>query len=239
MSLESVVKGMIQEGAFRQILVNPTSQFGRPRREYLGARILPERLVPNNSYMEAEIKYRTVLALDSNRYSPPIKRGNYIMGSMRVDLSEQDIASEFTAEDYDNFIAVNKLNSMSAQNQGNPEMFGAAQLGNWFDQHINLSLIEKIEKMRWEAIVDAQVELRGANGYSEDVALPNPAGHRFNESDDWSDPTFNPLDDIYAMADVLDAKGMSLGWLIAGRPVVMTLLRNPSPVAHCRVRRAA
>ena len=157
-SLPTIVNQMADQGAFRRVLLNRSAQFGRPGREYLGARILPERMVPNNSYTEMEIKFRTVVALDSSRYSAPQMRGNDIVGSMKVDLGDQDIASTITSEMYDQFIEIDKLNSLN-ENEGNPGMLEAAALSNWFDQHINMGMIEKVEKMRWEALVDASVPL--------------------------------------------------------------------------------
>lgn len=225
-NLQSAVETAIESGAFRKVLLNPVSQFGRPRREYLGARFMPERRVPNNRYSETDIKYRTVVANDGSRYSPAQKKGNEIIGSMEVSLAEQDIASEFTSETYDAFVAIQKFNG-GAENEGNPDFMGMAALSDWYDQHINLPLIEKTEKMRWEAIVDAQVPLRGDNGYSVDVSLSNPSGHRFAATQDWTDPTDNPLDDIRAMAEVAEDKGYQLGALIAGSPVIRVLLSHP------------
>jgi hypothetical protein len=220
---------MIESGEFNRIMLNPASQFGRRRREYLGARFLPERLVPANKYTEGNIKYRTVVANDGSRYSPAQKKGNMIAGTMEVSLGDQDIAAEFTSEDYDNFIAVEKLNTPNPDT-GNPEFLAMATLANWVENRINLPLIEKVEKMRWEAIVDAAVPLSGDNGYAEIVNLSNPSGHRFAAVEDWTDPADNPLDDIYALADVLDDKDYAVGVLIAGRPVIQTLLAHPKVV---------
>lgn len=228
-NLQSVIGDMIESGEFRRILLNPVSQFGRPRREYLGAKFLPERRVPNNKYTEGNIKYRTVVANDASRYSPAQKKGTDISGTMEVSLGEQDIASEFTSEDYDNFIAIEKLNGQP-ENSGNPGFIEMTSLAKWFENRINLPLIEKIEKMRWEAIVDAEVPLRGDNGYSVDVPLSNPAGHRFAAGQDWTDANDDPLEDIYAMSDLMEDKGYTLGALVAGRPVIHALLRHPKVV---------
>lgn len=230
MSLKSVVEAAIADGGFQRVLLNSRKQFGRPKREYLGARFLPERLVPNNEYSETNVKYRTVVANDASRYSPAQKKGNDIVGSMRVTLGNQDIASEFDSETYDAYIAMEKLNSMS-ENVGNPGMIEMTGLVDWFDQRINLGLIEKIEKMRWEGIVDAIIPLRGDNGYEEDVALPNPAGHRVSAGEDWTDPADDPLQDIYDMMDTADAEGYTIGTLVASRPVINALRRHPKVVA--------
>lgn len=227
-TLKNAIGTLVGEGVFDKIISNPVSQFGRPTRRYLGATILPERLVPNNRYEEMNIRYRTVVANDASRYSPAQKKGNEIIGKMEVTLAEQDIASEFTSEDYDNYLALNKLNSYGPENTGNPGMLGMTQLAEWFQNRINLPLIEKIEKMRWEAIVDASVPLSGDNNYADTITYSNPAGHRVSAGGNWADPTYNPLDDLYAMADAAAAKGYSLSRWITSRPVLYTLLRNPN-----------
>jgi hypothetical protein len=230
--LAATVNAMIQRKTFDKVLLNRTSQFGRPGRTYLGARFLPERLVPNNSYIEGEIRYRSVVALDASRYSPAQKRGNEIVGTMRVDLTDQDIAEDYTSEDYDAQIAIDKLNS-DAENLGNPN-FGEEGLRGWFNLKINVPLIEKIEKMRWEALVDAVVPLRGNNGYAEDVALPNPTGQRVAASDDWTDPTFNPIEDIIAMVQAAEEDDYQIGAFVAGSPVIWALLRNPKVITAAK-----
>jgi hypothetical protein len=54
--LKATVEAMVGENAFDRILLNPLTQFGRQGRMYLGATIMPERLVANNRYTETMIK---------------------------------------------------------------------------------------------------------------------------------------------------------------------------------------
>lgn len=223
MSLKSTVEGMIGEDAFREIMTNPMTQFGRGRRRYLGATILPERLVPHNKFEETNIRYRTVLANDGSRYSPAQKKGNDIIGSFDVSLGYQDIASEFTSEDYDNHVAVARVSNPGA----NPSMAGVIQLTNWVENRINLPLIEKVERMRWEAIVDAAVQWE-SDGGSKTISLPNPAGHRAAIGGNWTLSNYNPLDDIYEMADFFEDKDYKLGRILMSSRALRTLMNNPN-----------
>lgn len=227
-NLKNTIETLVGEGVFDKIVSNRVAQFGRPNRRYLGATILPERLVANNRYEEMNIRYRTVVANDASRYSPAQKKGNDIVGKMEVTLAEQDIASEFTSEDYDNYLQYDKLNSYSPENSGNPGMLGMTQIAKWFDNRIVLPLVEKVEKMRWEAIVDASVPLTGDNNYADTITFPNPAGHRVAAGGDWADPSYNPLDDLFAQADAAAAKGYQLSRWITSRPILYALLRNPN-----------
>jgi hypothetical protein len=167
-----------------------------------------------------------VIANDGTRYSPAQKKGNDIVGSMSVKLQEQDIAAEFTSEDYDNLLAIANLNAASG-NQGNPTMMGTIQVTDWFKVRVLLALVEKVEKMRWEALVDAQVKLEGDNIPAGTVVnYPNPAGHRVAAGGTWSDDTYDPLADIFAMMEFADSKGYTIGRLIAGNSVIFKLLNN-------------
>src|SRR5438552_3703543 len=101
MELRQLVDLMIEEGSFQSIVNNPMAQFGPKSRRYLGATLLPERNVTQNTFTEKFIQYRSVVANASTRYSPPQMKGNQIIGSVMVELAESDIAAEFSSQDYD------------------------------------------------------------------------------------------------------------------------------------------
>src|SRR5690349_8338947 len=146
MDLLTLVRTMQQDGTVETIARNPLAQFGPPARQYLGATLLPERLVPLNAYRERAIRYRTVIANNGTRYSPAqLKDDNSIVGSMLVELAETDIARQFTAEDYDAFLTLLMANST---------MEAVAQLTRWLDVTVNRALLDLNEKQRWQAIVD-------------------------------------------------------------------------------------
>ena len=80
--------------------------------------------------------------------------------------------------------------------------------------------------MVWEAIIDAEVQIEGDDGFTDTVAISNPAGARV-ASGDWADPTYDPMIDIYARADYLKAKGIRVTRQIAPNEKVSQLLNHP------------
>jgi hypothetical protein len=204
----------------------PTKQYGIAPRSYLGASLLPERMVDENAYREESIIYRTVIANDGTRYSPSQKKGAALVGSFLVELGNSDIASEFTSRDYDALLRI--LNTR-------PSMDAAASLLSWLDRTVNLALIEKNEKQRWEAIVSASVVRSGDNGYTETVSYSNPANHRAAAGGTWSSNSYDPFADILAMADLLESKGYTVGRIITSRTVLSILAGNDKVKARTGV----
>lgn len=217
MDIASLLRQMRTNGDLARIASNPLAQFGPPTRRYIGATILPEILVPENAYTEDAIKYRTVVANAGTRYSPVQKKGGALTGGFEVKLAESDIGSEFTSRDYDAFL---KLLARNAS------MDAMAQLVRFLDTTVNLALVETNEKWRWQAIVDAVVQLRGDNEYSEDVAYSNPSGHRFNAAGSWSSDAYDPMDDIFAGAQKLADKGFTVGRIFSSRTVTGIMAGN-------------
>lgn len=218
--LATVLRDMVEEEYFVDLAMNRLAQFGTTRRQYLGATLLPERPVEDNAFREQSIRYRTVIANDGTRYSPSQKKSTgEIVGEFLVDLGHQDIAAEFTARDYDALIRLLDRDET---------MDGMARITDWVDTSINLALVEKIEVARWQALLDAKVVRVGDNGYKEDVLYPNPSGHRLNVAGDWNLDTYDPWDDLTAVADMMSDKGYDVNRIITSRKVLSLLLRNPN-----------
>lgn len=218
MDLLTLVRQMTTDGTVDTIARNPLAQFGPPARQYLGATLLPERLVPLNAYRERNIRYRTVIANNGTRYSPTqIKDDSSIVGSMLVELAETDIARQFTAEDYDAFLELLATR---------PSIEAVAALTNWLDLTVNRALLDLNEKQRWQALVDAQIVMTGDNGFTETLAYSNPAGHRVNAGGVWSNNAYDPYPDIVAQVQVLTDKGYTVNRIITSRRVATILARN-------------
>ena len=224
--IAGLVNQLMTDGTVPTIALNPQAQFGIAPRRYLGAELLPERNVDENAYREESIIYRTVIANDGTRYSPAQKKGAALIGSFLVELGNSDIATEFTSRDYDALLKM--LNSR-------PTMDAAATLINWLDRTVNLALIEKNEKQRWEAIVSAAVVRSGDNGYTETVSYSNPANHRAAAGGTWSNDSYDPFTDILAMADLLESKGYTVGRIITSRTVLSILAGNDKVKARTGV----
>lgn len=224
MDLLSLIRQMQTDGTVQVIARNPLAQFGPPNRQYLGATLLPERLVPLNMFKERNIRYRTVIANNGTRYSPTqLKDDSSLVGEMRVELAHNDIARQFTAEDYD------ALLEMLATR---PTMEATATLIRWLDTTVNRALLDLNEKQRWQAIVDASVVLSGDNGYTETVAYSNPSGHRVNAGGTWSNDAYDPYPDILAQVQLLADKGYTVSRMIAARKVATILARNDKMAAR-------
>lgn len=224
MDLIQLVNDMSRDGYFARIASDRRAQFGIPARRYLGTTLLPERRVTENAYREDAIRYRTVIANDGSRYSPAQKKSTgQLVGSMLVELGNQDIAQELTGQDYDALIKFLETNvSMEA----------VASIINWTEVTLNRALIELMEKQRWQAIVDGQVIREGDNGFREVVTYPNIAGMRVTAGGTWSTDTYDPYDEISAMADAFFDTGHGLTRIITSRRVVSILQRNAKIAAR-------
>lgn len=216
MNLTMLIEELVREGTFEGLARNPLIQFGTESRAYLGATILPERVVPDNMYTEDQIRYRTYLANSNSRYSPPTMKSGSLIGGFDVKLAEQDIASEFTSRDYDALLRVLA---------GGRTMEAVASLTNWLTRTTVLPLVELNEKMRWDAIVNAQVLATGPD-YNETITYPDPAGHRAAAAAAWSVDTNDPYDDIFAMVDMLSDKGFNVRRIVTSRKVLSILAKN-------------
>jgi hypothetical protein len=215
--LNSLINGMMSDGTVARIARRPLAQFGPPARRYLGAEILPERLVEQNEYQEDQIKYRTVIANSGTRYSPTQKKGADLVGSFLVVLGESDIARAMDGRQYDTLLKVLGQNLT---------MDGVARVTRWLDTTVNRALLEYNEKQRWDAIVGASVVRVGDNAYSETVTYSNPANHRAAAGGTWSSDAYDPFTDILAQADLLASKGYTVNRIFAGRTIVSILAGN-------------
>lgn len=222
MDLAFLVENMVNRGTFSRVVNNPLSQAGTRRRRYLGASILPERTVPENLYTEDQVRYRTVIANDATRYSPVQLKQGALAGSVEVRLGEIDTGSEFTGKEFDTLV---KLLSRGGTDR-RISMEGAAQLTRWAERSLNLPLIEKMEKQRWECLVDGQVVRTGDNNYTETITFPNPSGHRVAAGDAWSDDSYDPFDDIDSIVATLEGKGYTVNRIIASNTVINILRAN-------------
>lgn len=219
LDLMTLVNQMMTEGQFRRILRNVRAQFGTSRRRYLGAEILPEREVPVNAYTESAIRFRSVIANDGTRYSPAQKKANGVLiGSFKVDLGHQDIATEMDAQTYD---------ALRMYLGNDSDMEAMARMANWIDGAVNRPLIESVERARWQAVLDAQVIRAGDNGYMEPVGYPDPVGQRVNTGGDWTDPTYDPWPDIEERVQFLIDKGYTVSRIITSRKALSVLRANP------------
>lgn len=209
--IQRLIDQLNTDGDIQRLARNRAIQFGTRTRRLLGAEILPAVNQEENRYVDDTVRYRTVVGNAGTRYSPVVIKGGALVGSVEVNLFEMDLGSELTAREYDALIRYLDRNlSMEA----------SAQVMDFLNRTVNMGLEELREVYRWQAIQNAVVNRRGANGYREDVQYSNPEGHRAAAAAAWSNDANDPFDDIFAMAQVLTDKGFAVGRIVSTRQVV-------------------
>jgi hypothetical protein len=217
-TLYELLERMEDDGSLESLINNPLAQFGN-QGQFLGATILPERLVPSNSYEESQIRFRSVIANSGERHSPAQRRSSGRMtGTFQVTTGSSDIASVFDARDHDAIV------DLLGRNQ---DMEAAAFLSQWLNANIIFPLRTLVEKERWEALINAKVIRTGDNGYYREIDYPNPSGHRFDADNPWTDPSHDPFEDIFAGADQLRDKGYTVNRFICRSSTLRRLTRHP------------
>jgi hypothetical protein len=217
--LLTIAQKFMDDGRFSKILRNPMAQFGDPnsRREFMGAKLLPEEQKPTNMYEEAGVQFLSVIAQDSNALTPPKLQSSTLFGSTTVKFGHHDIKVELNGQELE------ALMQLMAMNQ---EGLAEQRLLSWVDSSVSLSLKIKQEKQRWQAVVDAQVPRLLGDGSTETVVYNAPNTHRFHAADDWSDNTFDPFDDIAKAWQILWDLGYEVAYNITSSPVAGILGKN-------------
>lgn len=233
MDIGGLVQNLIENDAFSRLVNDPLAQFGPPEQPYLGADILPERVVMDNEYTEEGVRYRSVVANHATRYSPVQIKEGMIVGSMRVTLGNSDIGAELTGQQYDHLIRLMQraygrpgLGAAAGSGIAIPSMQAVAQMLRWTDMGLVRPLHSRNEVDRWNAIVDATVVMTGDNGYIDTITYPNPVGHRINAGGQWSNNAYDPLGDIIAVKNFLAVKGYRLARIITSTNVTTILSNN-------------
>ena len=198
-------------------------QFGFGNRQLLGATILPAKNVPQNAYSEDRIIYQSVIANDATRYSEPRLVGGELVGSFDVRLDEIDIARQMTGKDFDDLNRVFMANPDAARNQ----------VIDWITKTVRMSLEDKMELQRWQAICNGQVTIAGLDGRNAIVPLSQPAGHRVTipsgttgNPTGWYSPNYDPLPDLMLGKTKLNQLGYEVNRLIWDVDIVTCLARN-------------
>ncbi len=217
MDIPALTAKLTADGKFTQAARLPGLTIGLAGRRYLGATILPVRVVEENIFRDTSIAYRTAMANTGTRYSPTVIEEGATVGSMLVELGEIDRASEFKASDYD---ALVKLLGRSG------DMAATAELLQWSTKSLALPVQERLEKQRWEAIDDARVVRQGANGYLENVDYPNPAGHRI-AGGNLTDANLDPIEVMLTQQQLLAGKGYTVGRIVTSNRVAGLIARHP------------
>lgn len=225
MELAALLDQMQADSSLVRIASDPRVQFGTANRRYLGAEILPERTVTLNAFRESQIRFRTVVANHGSRYSPSQMKNGKLVGHFDVVLSNSNIADDFDSALYDSILLAIAGVGAGSVRDSVPAMNAVAQVERWIDRGINLPMVELNEVMRWQAIVDRVVKLRGDGGFEEDVNYPTYPELTFNAID-WTNAANDPWDDFNKMMDAMAARGVTIRRIITGRRVLSILSKN-------------
>lgn len=227
----SFVALLDRERVFDVLINAPQAQFGTETEPYLGAVILPERQVPENMFRESAVRYMTTIAGWGTRYSPVQRRTvGEMYASFQVELGDQDIGADFTSQDYDAVVAM--LNDISGTPAlDNPDMLAAAnRVFDWANIRLLRGVLDLNERDRWSCMIAAQIIGYGSNGTSWTIDYANPTNHRANAGGSWADDLYDPLDDIFAMNDLLIGKGYTPNRMITSMPVLRAFQRNANVI---------
>jgi len=223
----SLMRELIESDEPMAIARNPMVQFGTEQRRYLGATLLPERLVPENEFTEDRIVYFSVVANDGTRYSEPQLKKGELVGSFPVRLGEIDIARQLTGKDFDNIRRVAANNPDAAKRS----------LINWLNTACNLAMVEKAEAQRWQAMCNAAITVSQLDEEPYQIAISNPEGHRITvpggtvgNPAGWyeTDGTYDPFSDIFKQVTLLADKGYQVSRMIGDTQILSALANNPA-----------
>jgi hypothetical protein len=234
-SLAQFHQELQEDQYFQRMAIDPLAQFGAESQPLLGATILPEEMVQENSYEETQIRYRTTPAVDGTRYSPTQKSNSGVeVGSLKVDLGNTDRQDELTGQQHDALIKL--LNR-----DGDAEAI--AQAIQWVDKSLVRPHVLKNEMQRWQALALGSVVRQGVNDYNETVTYYQHPGHVITIAGGtvaapagWNDPNYDCFDDIAAAAQKLEDLGYAVsGVYSTGKPISLLQKNNEVAKRNSRV----
>lgn len=216
---------------FERLALNPMAQFGSEDQPLLGATIIPEVLVEQNSFEETQIRYRVKPALDNNRYSPTQKQASgQLIGSFRVDLGHTDTQKEFTGKDHDDLL---KLLDRNNDEQA------MLQVIRWADNELNRPHTIKNEIQRWQALLKAEVIRQTNDGQMEPIAYYRPdsnfvtvASGTTGTPAGWYSNTYDPFDDLELAIETLEGMGYKPNAIYTTGYLTRVLRRNAKVIGR-------
>lgn len=223
MQISTLIDKLNKENQIERVANNPLSQFGTRTKPLPLASLLPERQVPENIYRESGIKWRTFAANPSTRYSPVTLVEGALASSFMVELGESDLGMTLDAKEFDYFQKVLNAGDMNSAARSLLDLGGRVVEG----------LQIRNEIWRAQALLDGKITVKHGN-LQFTVDFARPTGHRVDvlggttaAPAGWYDPTYDPFDDLFAMADMLDGKGYKIGRIMTTRNILSVLKRNP------------
>lgn len=219
-SVNDLIDKALEKERFKALFRNRLSQFVDSRRNtvMLGALLLPLMDKMENRYEEYDIQFETIIADDSNRYDPAVKKERAKSRSLSVSMGHFSIGVHIDAQKMEKVQEL--LDTVGEQNAEN-------YLLELFDKLVRLAIDQIREKHRWESIIEAKQYLVSADDRKFTLSLENPADHRIPAKGSWSDPTYNPIvDDIVPAIDFLEEKGYRVRMMVSRKKPLRLLQKN-------------
>lgn len=233
-SIDELVSWMNETGQFTSLAQSRISQLGSADQILLGAQILPEEQLTENTYKSMGIAVRRGIGNSGADLSPA--QPKKVMGSWEeaASLGKIDAASYLDAADLEKII--NYLDRKTAATS--PELSAAEILSRWYDEGVLGDLNRLIEQQRWQMIVDGKVNRLGANNYYEEVVYPFPPSHQVTVASSgtvaapagWYDTnpatSANALQDFLAQKEVLRKKGYRITRVVSTETAKSVFMQN-------------
>jgi hypothetical protein len=217
-TITALIRELEENQAFAISANDPTLQFENGGQNLLFSSVLPERQVAQNSYRDWGIRFKTMIANDATRYSPPQIKNGMLIGSVQVEMGEADAAGAMDMQFYEHFLQT--LDRGSSQE-------GAFQLLRFFENTVSRPLAILRERHRVDAVCQGYVERRGANNFYERVDFPKPAGHRATVPSGttaaptgWYDPDHDILGTLKMFKKMLAKKGYRISRIITTEDIL-------------------
>lgn len=217
MDLATLIARMREEGTLREIANDPRVQFGPPPARYIGAELLPDVIVEENYFYQDLIEFVTVIASDSTRYAPPVKKQGSRITSVFIELGEMAHAVELTPQQYDYWVKL----------FGNQPDEGELRFGLFIDTAVNQALAMKAEKQRWDLLTTGQTNIVLDNT-TKTIAMPGVAARIATAGGTWSNAAYDPMEDIYERVQLLTDAGRRPNRIITSRSAFNKFAANPN-----------
>lgn len=220
MDLATLIKKAHEEEKFVELFSDNLTQFigFQNSQPYLGSLLLPDMLKMESKYDEQDLQFKSIIADDSGRYDPATKKKRATRRSLSVAFGHYSIGTDIVANEIDH---INELLMMGSDEQAMTYLTNLVRLLG------RKALQDKREVHKIDSIVEAKVKLAGANGREFTMNQIDPAGHRFDANGQWSDDTYNPLEeDILKGVDILEELGFNIRGMYCRRKVARILQKN-------------
>lgn len=220
MDLATLIEKAIDEEKFVELFSDNLTQFidFQNRQPYLGSLLLPDMLKTENKYDEQDFQFKSIVADDTGRYDPAVKKKRAARRSLSVSFGHYNIGTDIVANEIDH---INELLNMGSDEQAMTYLTNLVRLLG------RKAVQDKREIHKMEAIVEARTTLVGANGREFVLNQSDPAGHRFAANGNWSDDTYNPITgDVLPAIDILEDLGMQVRGMYCRRKASRLLQGN-------------